>query len=315
MSIAFYDEQIQKLQEQIVRKRHLEAIVAELRGQRNELSARVRELEAIKLDEQADVDKLEGRSLASFFYHVVGKMDEQLDKERREAYAAAVKYDAAVRELETVESELRRCEAEYQELQGCERQYETTLKEKASALKAAGGTAAEEILKLEERDLFLDSQRKELQEAISVGNSALSTTDQILSSLDSAEGWGTWDLFGGGLVADLAKHGHLDEAQSAIEHLQSQLRQFKTELADVTIHADMQVNVDGFLRFADYFFDGLFADWAVMDKISKSQDQVQKTRNQISSVLSRLDTMLHTVQQEQTQLKSRYDAIVRETQL
>ncbi len=313
--MTFYDEQLQKLQEQIVRKQHLEAIVAELRGQRDELSARARELEAVKLDEQADVDKLEGRSLASFFYHVVGKMDERLDKERREAYAAAVKYDAAARELDAVENEMRRCEAEYQELQGCEGQYETTLKEKAAAVKAAGGAAAEEILKLEERNSFRESQKKELQEAISAGNAALSTTDQILSSLDSAEGWGTWDLFGGGLVAGLAKHSHLDEAQGAIEHLQSQLRQFKTELADVTIHADMQANVDGFLRFADYFFDGLFADWAVMDKISQSQSQVQNTRSQISSVLSRLDTMVDAVRQEQAQLQSRYDARVRETQL
>ncbi len=289
--------------------------MAELRGQRGELSARVRELEAVKLNEQADVEKLEGRSLASFFYHLAGKMDERLDKERREAYAAAVKYDAAVRELEAVEGELRRCEAECRELQGCERQYETALKEKAEAVKATGGAAARELLNLEEHDLFLGSQIKELMEAISAGCAALSTTDQILSSLDSAEGWGTWDLFGGGLMADLAKHSRLDEAQNAVERLQSQLRRFKTELADVRIDADLQVNVDGFLRFADFFFDGLFADWAVMDRISRSQSQVQDTRSQISGVLSRLDAMLHTTREEQTELKSSYDALVRETRL
>ena len=137
----------------------------------------------------------------------------------------------------------------------------------------------------------------------------------MLSSLDSAEGWGTWDLFGGGLIADLAKHSHLDEAQSSIEYLQSQLRRFKTELADVTIQADMQVNVDGFLRFADYFFDGLFVDWAVMDKISQSQSQVQSTRNQIESVLSRLDSMMNAVEQEQAQVKNRLDALVLSAQL
>lgn len=284
--------------------------MTELHGQRSELSARVRELEAIKLNEQADVEKLEGRSLAAFFYHLAGKMDERLDKERREACAAAVKYDAAVRELEAVEDELRRCEAEYRDLQGCERQYETVLKEKA-----AGSATARDLLNLEERDLFLKSQIKELMEAISAGCAALSTTDQILSSLESAEGWGTWDLLGGGLMADFAKHSRLDEAQSAIERLQSQLRRFKTELADVRIDADLQVNVDGFLRFADFFFDGLFADWAVMDRISQSQSQVQDTRNQISGVLSRLDDMLHTARQEQTELESKYNALVRETRL
>ena len=313
--MKLYDEQLQKLQERIARKRQLEAQVSELRTQHSTLSARVQELEAIRMQEQADVDKLEGRSLAAFFYHVIGKMDEQLNKEREEAYAARVKYDTAARELSAVEEELARYEAELADLHDCERQYDTVLKEKADAVKAAGGTAAEEILKAEERLAFLDSQSRELQEAVSVGSSALSTTDQVLSSLDSAEGWGTWDLLGGGLISDLAKHSHLDEAQDNIECLQSQLRRFKTELADVRISADMQVNVDGFLRFADYFFDGLFADWAVLDKISQSQERVRSTRCQIESVLSRLDGMQRSVEREQAQLQNKLDSLVRDAKI
>ena len=310
--MAYYDEQLKTLQAKIARFKQLSSMIKELRSQRDNLSARVRELEAVKMDEQADVDRLEGRSLASFFYNVIGKMDERLNKEREEAYAARVKYDAAARELEAIDGDIQRCESELSGLRGCEREYEATLREKANAVKSEGGARAEEILKLEERHAYLESQKKELREAISAGNSARSTAESVLSSLDSAEGWGTWDLLGGGLLADMAKHSHLDEAQGAIERLQSQLRRFKTELADVTIHADMQVNVDGFLRFADYFFDGLFADWAVMDKISQSQSQVQSTKNQIDSVLSRLNSMMSAAEREQAQTKSKLDALVLE---
>ena len=310
--MTYYDEKLKALQEKISRSRQLTSMLKELRGQRDTIAARVRELEAIKVDEQADVDRLEGRSLASFFYNVIGKMDERLNKEREEAYAARVKYDAAARELEAIDGDIQRCESELSGLRGCEREYEATLREKANAVKSEGGARAEEILKLEERHAYLESQKKELREAISAGNSARSTAESVLSSLDSAEGWGTWDLLGGGLLADMAKHSHLDEAQGAIERLQSQLRRFKTELADVTIHADMQVNVDGFLRFADYFFDGLFADWAVMDKISQSQSQVQSTKNQIDSVLSRLNSMMSAAEREQAQTKSQLDALVLE---
>ena len=310
--MTYYDEKLKALQEKISRSRQLTSMLNELRIQRDTIAARVRELETIKMDEQADVDRLEGRSLASFFYNVIGKMDERLNKEREEAYAARVKYDAAARELEAIDGDIQRCESELCGLRGCEREYEAILQEKANAVKSAGGARAEEILKLEERHAYLESQKKELREAISAGNSARSTAESVLSSLDSAEGWGTWDLLGGGLLADMAKHSHLDEAQGAIERLQSQLRRFKTELADVTIHADMQVNVDGFLRFADYFFDGLFADWAVMDKISQSQSQVQSTKNQIDSVLSRLNSMMSAAEREQAQTKSKLDALVLE---
>lgn len=310
-----YDEQLRQLQIQMARARQLEAMRQELHGQRDALSEQVRDLETVKLEEQADVDRLEGRSLAAFFYAVIGKLDEHLNQERREAYAARVKYDAAARELDGVDRDLLRYESELSSLQGCESRYEATLKEKAAAVKAAGGRDGAEILRLEERAAFLESQKKELWEAISAGNAALDTTRQVLSSLDSAEGWGTWDLLGGGLIADLAKHSRLDEAQSMVEHLQSQLRRFKTELADVTIQADMQVNVDGFLRFADYFFDGLFADWAVLDKISQSKSQVQDTKSQIESVLSQLNDMAQAVDQEQAQIKDRIDTLVRQAQV
>lgn len=313
--MTYYDEQLKQLHGQVVRMHQLQAMTEELRTQRTNLSAKVRALETIKLEEQSDVERLEGGSLASFFYNVIGKMDERLNKEREEAYAARVKYDAAARELDAVERDLERCTAELGKLHGCEKQYETVLSEKASAVKAAGGADGEEMLRLEERDAYLENQKRELSEAITAGNHALSTANQVLSSLDSAEGWGTWDLFGGGLISDLAKHSHLDEAQSAIEHLQSQLRQFKTELADVTIHADLQVNVDGFLRFADYFFDGLFADWAVLDKISQSKSQVQGTKNQIESVLSRLSSMTEETQREQAEIKDKFNRLVREAKL
>ena len=310
--MKFYDEQLKTLQEQIARKQRLEAQVSELCAQHRQLTDRVKELESVKLKEQADVDKLEGRSLAAFFYNVIGKMDDQLTKERQEAYAARVKYDAAARELAAVEEEVSRYEAELSELLDCVRRYDAVLKEKREAVKRAGGAMAEEILKLEERRAFLESQNMELREAVAVGHSALRTAEQVLSSLGSAESWGTWDLFGGGLISDVAKHSHLDEAQSSIEQLQSQLRRFKTELADVKISMDVQVHVDGFLRFADYFFDGLFADWAVLDKIGRAKEQVSSTRHQIERVLSTLKRMQRSTEQEQVQLERELETLVRD---
>lgn len=309
--MTYYNEQLQHLQEQIIRMRQLEAMVSELCQQRDALAGRVRELETVKLEEQADVDRLEGRSLAAFYYNVIGKMDQKLDQERREAYAARVKYDAAAGELEAVQRELDSCQAELSQLRGCEQQYQEVLRQKAAAVKSAGGAAAEEILELEARIVSLKSQEKELREAISAGTAARYTADNVMSRLDSAEGWGTWDLFGGGLLADIAKHSHLDEAQAMVVQLQSQLRRFQTELADVTVRADFQVNVDGFLRFADYFFDGLFADWAVMDRIGRAKEQVDRTVAQIAGVLRQLESRLQTSEFQRGELEKKLDSLVR----
>ena len=274
------------------------------------MDSRVQEFKKVMWSEQADVDRLERTSLTSVFYAIIGKKEDMLDKEKVEAYAAKVKYDSAVQELNLLEEDIRRMEAQLREISGWERQYETLLQEKGAAIKATGSADAERILQIEEQITAQKSHKKEIREAISAGSRALSSANSVLSSLDSAEGWGTCDLLGGGLISDMAKHSHLDEAQSKVQSLQSELRRFKTELADVTINADMQVSVDGFLRFADYFFDGLFADWAVMDKISKSKSSVQSTKSQIESVLSRLRSMEASADQTIKRLEAEKDSVV-----
>lgn len=305
-----YDEQLRQLQAQCARKKKLEAVAAELRIQQDTYTARVQELKQAMLEEQADVDRLEGRSLAAFFYHFTGKIEEKLSKEELEAYAARIKYDAAVRELDAAEEDLRRCEAELHTLEDCEKRYTAVMQEKMRAVKAAGGQTAEKILQLETRAIYLEEQEKQLQEAIAAGRAALTCADQVLSRLDSAENWGTWDLFGGGLLADFAKHDHLDQAQASVESLQSQLRHFRTELADVTIEANFQVSIDGFLRVADYVFDNFFTDWAVLDRIHQSQTQIQNTKNQIEGVLDHLHVLLRQADAEKSEIQNEIDRLV-----
>lgn len=306
----YYDEQLAELQRQVARKKKVEAMLVDLKSQQMELEEKVGELKELKIQEQIDVDQLEGRSLASFWYGVIGKKDEKLSKEREEAYAAAVKYDAAAAELAAVEADIRQRKMELCELQNCEGQYEQKLNEKKEAVRATGNQDAAELVRLEEQIFYIEDQKRELSEAVTAGNHALDIAESVLSSLDSAEGWSTWDLLGGGLIADIAKHDDLDKAQGKIEELQIQLRRFRTELADVTIHADIQVTIDGFLQFADYFFDGLFADWAVMDQIHESQRQMRETREQIAIVLNQLNAMKETAEQEQNRLKEKLEELV-----
>ena len=296
--MALHDYELKKLQEEAAKKAGLELRIRELNRQKEELTVRARQLVWIKSIEQSDVDRLEGHSLAAFFFGVIGKMDEKLNKEREEAYAAKVKYDTAAYELMAVSEELEQCQAQLRRLKSCEQRYEEMLKEKSREMKRAAGLPGKEILKLEEQETYLESQKREVQEAIRAGREALDTSDAILLSLGSAENWGTWDLIGGGLMTDMIKHSKLDEAQNQVTTLQETLRRFKTELADIEIQADLQVGVDGFMRFADVFFDGLFVDWAVMNKISNSKSQVQDTKAQIERVLNHLHSLDREIQAE-----------------
>ena len=299
------------LQQKVAMKPALEAKLRELQNQRREYDREVISLRVAFRKEQEDVEKLEGRSLANYFFQVVGKLDEKLDQERKEAYAAKVKLDAAERELAGIEADISEIQTQLNEIRVAEVQYKEELEKKRAMLKASGTAAADQIIEIEQKIAALEAQKREIKEAISAGYSARGTADRILSELNSADGWNTWDMFGGGgIITHMAKHSHLDSAQDLVSELQSKLRRFKTELADIQITANMQVNIDGFLRFADYFFDGLFADWAVGDKISQSLSSVSNTKSEINRMLDKLNDMERAVDQKIQQKKTKLEQFV-----
>ena len=313
--MSHFDTVLQDLQEKVARKRKLENVMTELRAQRSELFTQVDRLDAVRMKEQADVDKLEGGSLAAFFYNVIGKMDERLDKEREEAYAAAVKYDTAARELADVDEQIRKYVQELNDLRGVELRYVQALQEKSDAIKASNSQAGQQIRQLETGISILKNRQKENREALGAGSMALTAAEDALERLRKASGLATWDLLGGGLLVDLAKHEALDEAQSCVEELQRRLRRFKIELSDVSMHGDFHVNLDGFTRTADFIFDGLFVDWTVSDQISQSKSQVENVQRKIASVLPRLEEIQRNLDAQIAAEQKRLDELVKNTVL
>ena len=300
---------LRQLQEQKSRKVHLESLRSELTKQQRELSEKTIQLRAIMDKEQRDVDRLEKVGLVSLVFEVLGKKEQRLEKEKQEAYAARLKYDTALREQESMEARLRSIVEELRGIKSCEGEYEALLHEILTEIKAGGDSRKAEVLRMEQEMVAHQAVIRELSEAIVAGNEALSAADVVLHHLSDAEGWGTWDLLGGGLLADIAKHDALDSAQRAVDVLQVKLRSFKTELVDVNVSANVQISLDGFLSFADFFFDGFFADFAVMDHIQRSIGDLNATKGELKGIMQSLRTMqaqreaaVHSLQAELAKL-------------
>lgn len=308
----YYKEQLDQLREKMARKHKLSTEVSALEDQRADLAARVQQLKEQTYKEQLDVDQLENFSAAKLFYQIMGKLDERLEKEQSELYAAALRYDSARQELQAVEADLAARREELSRLAGCEAEYSRLLEARARELREdPQSPSARRLIALEEQEARLNARSKELQEAIQAGYDALSDISSIEDALSSAEGWGTWDVFGGGLISDMAKYSHLDDAQRQINGLQRSLSRFRTELADVDIRTDVQIEVDSFLRFADYFFDNIFTDWAVLDRIRRAQSQIHEVDGSVRSILSRLEWDLDQCRRDkQTAEQERKDFLV-----
>lgn len=65
--MRYYNEELKKLQEQTAQKKHLESVLKGLYDQQREIQDKLRELDGIRASEHADVEKLEGFSLAGLY--------------------------------------------------------------------------------------------------------------------------------------------------------------------------------------------------------------------------------------------------------
>lgn len=131
-------------------------------------------------------------------------------------------------------------------------------------------------------------ERKEIREAIMAGERALASLRLAKEKLDSARNWGIFDLLGGGFITDMIKHSKLNDASSYVENAKRDLLVFQRELRDVQVMRDIRIEVGGFLSFADFFFDGLVADYLVQSKISEARQQVDDAIYRVEGLLGQL---------------------------
>lgn len=308
----YYDEELQRLQQEMMEKERADAKLADLYIQQNELEKKAADLKKIMEDEQEDVDRLNRKSLTAFLYRASGKMGEKLSKEEEEAFAAAVKYDAAAKELQAVEEDIAYYEKQASGLSDCKIQYERMLEAKKEEIKESGNIEAGKILEMERQIAAIENRRKEVKEAISAGERARSIAEETLEGLQSAKNWGMVDLIGGGIMSDVIKYDKLKSVKDRTSALQMALRTFRTELSDVSsrIEGPIQVEVGEFLHFADYFFDGIFTDWMVYDKIKVSKERAEQTYSQIQGILEQLRKMQEQLHTEEEQKRRELEQIV-----
>jgi len=297
-----------KIRESLVNIERIKSIEEIVKGLENDivdLERREQQLWDILQKENEDVERLERMSASTIFYSVLGQKEAKLDKEQEEAYQAKLNYDSILHQLEEANRRLQKLLEEKTELLPYQKQYQELFQQLRTVLKGQA-EYADQLIELEERYGEVTNQIKEIQEALYVSDEVIDKLVEIEKELNSASGWGTWDMLGGGMISSMAKHSHLDNAQRKVENLESSLYQLKNELADVQrVDQIGVVNMDGFIRFADYFFDGFFVDWMVLSKIEKSRNQVKEVRKQIEVIIDELSSLSNKYQVEKNEVRKK----------
>lgn len=264
----------------------------------NDLDKRIAEsyktmdkLERILSKEQNEIEELEKLSLKGIFHKVLGSKDDQLKKERQEYLQAALKRNEHKKSVELLEYERGILENKLEKLKGIEAHAERLIKEREKNLMRTGSPVGQRILTISKTIDESKHLKREIKEALHVGQQAIMVLQEMEGYLRNARNWGNWDMMGGKGMSTYVKHTNIDRARARLHKAQNFLIRFEDELRDVYNPRQMNLtlNLDSFTRFIDIFFDNLISDWIVQQRIRNALSNVIAVKDRVSRLLGTLE--------------------------
>lgn len=134
--------------------------------------------------------------------------------------------------------------------------------------------------------------QREVREAVQAGEEALAGIQKAREKLGSAKNWGIFDMLGGGMISSMVKHSRMDDASEDMEEAKRKLAAFERELKDISISADLSVEMGSFLRFLDTFMDNLFVDFMVQSRIDDAIAGLDDVSDRVRRILAQLYPLL-----------------------
>lgn len=289
---TYINKEILELKEKLRENKKLESLKKAKEEELSKKKIQIQELKEILEKERQDIEKLENGGISSMLLTLLGKREEKLDKEKEEYFIVKLKSEDFNSKIDKLENELTYIKNLLTSHGDINKRYEELIKEKERLIIREGGSQG---IKLKGHLANIDKLKidmKEIDEAIASGKKTLNSLNGLRENLQSAQNWGVWDILGGGLISNIGKHSAIDDANDIARDVQEQLKSFKKELSDVNEFTHIEVNLSSFASFADFFLDGIFADWFVQSKINNSLDNVNSTISVVDKIINDLNRSL-----------------------
>ena len=309
--------QIERLDEQLTtavanhrRALKLERQIAWIDDQLRRAKRKRRVLAAHVTAEQRDVAAAQ-RGLHHVWLRLASDPEERIAKEEAEALHATAAYNQVLSDLQFLHDEQARLVAQRQALGDHRQRLTEALDAKEAVLVTTQSRAARRLRELVEEIADTRVDQIEIDEALAAANVALAHLDDALGALQAAQGLGTWDMLGGGVLVSMAKHSRLDEAHARLYEAQHALERFHRELSDVVTDVSTAPDhlVGPLASALDVIFDSFFADVFVQGRINESLAAAQAAREEVATVRTELDRLgadtrsqLQQAQQERVDL-------------
>ena len=312
MKLNEYQQQLQICKMQIRMLEKLRKQQATIESQIKHTEADIENYEQDLKNARKKLDKLEGFSFVNLFRTWTGKQQELLE-ERMDVIAT--------KELKLIEAQLMHEDLKddlvdtIYKINAINEPYLVDqIKQLENKIQiyymANNPTIAAKLDENTEQQYLVQQLLTEIHEAIAAGKEAKHKLGEAAQALHTAKDYSTWDTFlGGGFIATALKHEKLDKSNSYLHSAQIALQRFQNELLDIQEmkHGTLEIDTDGFVKFADYFFDDIFSEWSIHSKISTAMDQITRVLDDVSNTLLELDRKLAVAEKKKVELLEEKD--------
>ena len=216
----------------IDRERELEENIVALQERITFLEGEEKRLKECLAYEQSDVDAMEGRTLKSAFYTLIGKKDEKLDQEYREVDEAKAAYEAVVQELDEAKQGLKKADYALRSFRRQEKEkkqaMETAVKELRARIDALPSKLQTEFLYLEGALVRHAEQEKLILVAIDEGKKIPPLAQYVVEALQEAREYDYMDYY-------RAEYERRQEARERQEMVSLQSERFFNALQSIDL--------------------------------------------------------------------------------
>ena len=261
--------------------------------------------------ESQDVARLESFSPTRIWAGLRGSRDADLAREQAEEQAAAYDVSRAQARVHAADAELAAVEGSLATLGDVPARRERALAAKERLLTGAGGADGEELASIATELGSVRSQLTEVREALEAAVVAADRLAHAATMLGKAKDWSTYDtFFDGGVFGDMMKYDRVDQAAALMREADRALRRLSTELADVGMGPVGGVEVTGMVRAFDVWFDNIFSDWSVRNRITEAARRTDDAAAAVHRVRGRLTARAEALAGSEARLHARREELL-----
>lgn len=258
-----------------------------------------------------DVEKFNKISVVNIISTIFNFREEKLYKEEQEYLEAKLRYEEYRVTVEELKNDLETTESRIESVSNYEERYEELIQEESELLK---GIDLNKRLELEEIEDSINRYVKEgieIKEAIDEAINCDFTVNSALKYLNDASGLAIWDILGGGAVTSIMKHDAVNSAKKEIERLGYAITKLEKELSDINmINISENFNNIESSYLVDVFFDNIFTDISVSNKIDSSLGSVRNVKNKLDRCKEELYEKEKNNNEELIKLRKKYKELV-----